>query len=206
MSAIQILLHFTLGFITSFIGSIPLGSINAGVVRISITKNYKAALYFIAGATIAELFYSFIAIHFSSLLLSIPKFEFYIRLLSIPVFVLLGITYFFAKTQKETSSLTHNNSNTFLNGLTIGFLNPLQIPFWLAYGTYFISMGWIKENFVLLTIFIFGIIAGSSFLLFLIAKFSSYYASRLTINYKMINIFTGSIFIVLALYQVVLLF
>ena len=204
MTLFTLLLHFTIGFIASFIGSIPLGSINAGVARISSTKSQKAAFYFIGGATLAELIYSFIAIHFSGFLLSIPKLAFYIRVISIPLFLLIGLTYFFAKDSEKTKLLPPKNGSAFLNGLTIGLLNPLQIPFWLAYGTYFINEGWIVDEFTLLNIFVLGIVSGSSFLLFLIAKFSSYYSAKLSINNQKINKATGVIFILLSFYQILL--
>ncbi len=200
---IDIIIHFALGFITSFVGSIPFGSINLAVIRISITENSVAAFRFIIGATIAEFFYSFIAIHFSAFLLAIPKLEFYIRLASIPIFVALGGLYFVSKPKEKPSGFISGSQNNFLQGLTIGFLNPLQIPFWLAYGTYFLSVGWIKENSMLLNIFILGIILGSSVLLLIIAKSASYYREKFSINDDKVNKIIGGIFVLLACYQLI---
>ena len=202
----QFLTHFLIGFITSFLGSIPLGSINAGVARISITQNKKAAHLFILGATLAELIYSCLAIHFSSFLVSIPNFDYYIRILSIPIFILIGISYFLIQPKKNAEEPDKTKSNYVVQGLLIGLLNPLQIPFWLAYGTYFISVGWILKDVVLLNWFIVGIIIGSSCLLILIAKFASLYGEKYKINNRKINLITGGIFIILAAYQLLLLF
>lgn len=205
MSILSVFIHFGLGFITSFIGSIPLGSINAMVVRISITQTMGAAIKFILGATFAELFYSFLCVHFSGFLLTIPKLEFYIQLISIPVFILLGFLYWYAKPKSEetTASRSDDRNNTFAQGLSIGFLNPLQIPFWLAYTAYFLSVGWIQETTLLLNIFILGIISGSSLLLYMIAKFSSSFGSRFNIKDQTINRITGGLFFLLSLYQAV---
>ena len=203
MSGIEIFIHFALGFATSFVGSIPFGSINLAVIRISIAQNSNAAFRFILGATFAEFFYSFISIHFSAFLLAIPKLEFYIKITSIPIFLIMGGMYFFAKRKEESAPSESGNRNYFLQGLTVGFLNPLQIPFWLAYGTYFLSVGWIKENFILLNIFIAGIIFGSSVLLLIIAKSATHFREKFSINEGRTNKITGGVFVLLALFQVI---
>ncbi len=200
MSVVQIFIHFVLGFGISFIGSIPIGSINAAVLRISMNQTVRAAFFFIAGATIAEFCYCFIAIHFSGFLLSIPKLEFYIQLISIPLFLLLGFFYWNAKSKTDQPK-TNSSKKPFFQGLSLGFLNPLQIPFWLAYGTYFLTAGWIQQDTFLLTLFIFGAVAGSAFLLFLIAKFASVYSSKIRVSDKTVNRITAGILIVLAIYQ-----
>ena len=205
MSALQLIIHFSLGFITSFIGSIPFGSINITVAKLGLTGKTSAAFRFIIGATIAELFYSFISIHFSAFLLTIPDLKFYIQIISIPIFILLGCSYFLSKPKSEQPT-SSSEEQYFFQGLTIGFLNPLQIPFWLAYGTYFLTTGWIQQDFLLLMIFILGIIAGSSILLLLIAKFASAFRSNYTIDETKINKAIGVIFFLLALYQLLLLF
>jgi threonine/homoserine/homoserine lactone efflux protein len=203
MTLLQVIIHYTLGFVTSFIGSIPLGTINATVIRLSLTENKRTILRFIAGATLAELIYSFIAVHFSGFLLTIPKLDFYIRLVSIPIFILLGLYYFFSKPKTNHPTTAGTYRNLFLQGLMLGLLNPLQVPFWLAYGTYLISAGWINKGFFPLNIFIIGIISGSFTLLYLVAKFSSNYKSKLKLKDTTINQVTGGILIFLALYEVV---
>jgi threonine/homoserine/homoserine lactone efflux protein len=201
MGILDLLLPFALGFITSFIGSIPFGSINLAVVRISIRENISSAFHFIIGATIAELFYSYISIHFSGFLISIPKLEFYIKVVTIPIFLFLGGIYFFSKPKPEHSVSELEYKNDFLQGLTIGFLNPLQIPFWLAYGTYFLSVGWIKKNSISMNIFVFGIILGSTTLLFIIARLASQYGEKFRIDENRISKIIGGMFVLLALYQ-----
>ena len=205
MSVLQLIIHFSLGFITSFIGSIPFGSINITVARISVLGEKTSAIRFILGATVAELFYGAVSIHFSAFLLTIPNLKFYIQLVSIPIFILLGCSYFFSKPKSENLSSNVLQKNYFLQGLTIGFLNPLQIPFWLAYGTYFLSVGWIREDIILLNSFILGIISGSFVLLLLIAKFASHYRSKFSIDELKINKIIGGIFMLLAIYQGLLL-
>jgi threonine/homoserine/homoserine lactone efflux protein len=206
MSLLQIVFHFLLGFVTSFLGSIPLGSINAGVARISITRNFSAAIRFIAGVTLAELFYSFIAIQFSGFLLSISRLEFYIRIICIPVFILLGLSYFFSKAKTQDKVTGSLKTDLFLQGLSIGFLNPLQIPFWLAYGSYFLSLSWIIDDFTYLNIFILGIVSGSVTLLIIIAKLSSHYGGKANLKDGLVNKITGGVFICLAFYQLINLF
>lgn len=203
MSITQIMVHFALGFITSFLGSLPLGSINAAVIRISLVQTINAALRFIAGATLAELVYSFLAVHFSGILSKIPQLNVYIELFCIPVFSIIGFSYWYAKPKKLPDSAPVVTTNNFWQGLSLGFLNPLQVPFWLAYSTYFLNMGWIRQDFKLLTVFVIGAICGSSLLLYLIAKFSTLYSRKITLSDATINKFTAGVFFLLAVYMTI---
>src|SRR6187402_1504484 len=83
--------HFFLGFIVSFIGSIPPASINLLVIKVASTKGLKKALAFSGGAVFIEFVYSFIAILCSGYMLDHMPIGQLIELIAIPVFLLLGI-------------------------------------------------------------------------------------------------------------------
>lgn len=202
MTALIILSHFALGFITSFLGTLPPGAINIEVLRLSIQHNISTVLHFIAGILIAEVIYTYAAVLFSGYLASIPNLEKSIQLLSIPVFIIIGISYFFIKVKVNSEDLTTKvDKNVFIKGVSFGFFNPLQVPFWITYCTYYLSVGWVQDNTILLTIFVFGAISGTVSMLLLISKFSTRYISQMNLKVKMVNNFLGYLFLVLAGFQ-----
>jgi len=195
--------HLLLGFIVSFIGSIPPASINLLVIKIASTKGIKKALAFAAGAVFVEFVYSFIAILFSKYLLENQSINQTIQLVAIPVFLLLGCLSLFKRSKPEDVTEIEKG-NEFVNGLFMGLINPLQIPFWMGYSSYFISIGWLKEDFLLITIFVIGIVLGTFLLLFIFAFYSKkwfYENNKSNWNGNMINKIIGWIFITLAIVQ-----
>jgi len=128
MIVLEILIHFALGFATSFIGSIPFGSINLAVVRISITE-IGPQLFAYSWSYFSRIVLQLYLYSFFCILLTIPKLEFYIKITTIPIFILLGGLYFFSRSKKQYSDSTPVYKNNFFQGLTIGFFKPLANPF-----------------------------------------------------------------------------
>jgi len=202
MTALLLLTHFLIGFTTSFLGTIPPGAINIEVLRLSMFQNFKTVLNFIIATMVAELIYTYIAVLFSGYLISLPKLEYYIQLLSIPVFTVIGLSYFFMKNNiTDTNKSTAVEQNLILKGLSFGFFNPLQIPFWITYCSYYLSVGWINDDSTLLTIFVAGALLGSFSMLVLISKFSNIYIKQMNLKMKWVNSFLGILFLIMATYQ-----
>lgn len=198
----QLLWHFIVGMIVSFIGSIPLGSINLSTLQITLEKNTRAGLEFATGATLVELIYSTIAIKFSAFLMQHKHIEIYIHLIAIPAFIGLSI-HSFRKKQTVNSSPKVRNKSNFFKGIIIGLVNPLQIPFWVAYGTYMLSNNWIENNSFLLDFFILGIVSGTFLLLSLVVFLSHHLNARLNLSRFNIDKLIGVVFLSLACYQFV---
>lgn len=200
----DIIWHFLVGMVVSFIGSIPLGSINLSTLQIALEKNVRAALLFALGATLVELVYSYIAIKFSAFLLSHKDVELYIQLVAIPAFVILSIQSFRKKASgAESKEVNNRGKSSFLKGIFIGLVNPLQIPFWVAYGTYMLSNKWITNDGMLLNVFIIGIVTGTYLLLSLVIFGSKAIDAKLNLSRFNMNKAIGAIFLALAVYQTV---
>lgn len=191
--------HFIIGLVVSFIGSIPLGTVNLAVVQTTININFRAGFYFALGATIIELIYSAIAIKFIAVLLNNSNLELIIQVISIPAFVLLGIFYY--RKQEVAKAAETKKRKSFYNGLFIGLINPLQIPFWIAYGSYLLSNNWIRNEEYLLNVFIAGICTGTLLVLTLIALVSRKIISRIDMQTKAVNKGIGVILFALSAYQ-----
>ncbi|MFL5731194.1 MAG: LysE family translocator [Cytophagaceae bacterium] len=199
----EYLWHFFLGMIISIWGSIPLGTINLGVIQTTVSRNVRAGIYFAVGATLVELVYSFIAIQYLAVfLIANPLVNLIIQMIAIPVFLLLGILSYkkSAPSHREEKPM---KGKSFVEGITLGLLNPLQIPFWVAYTSYLISNLWIKNQEVLLNVFIAGICTGTLIILCIIAVLSKKFTSVMNIGSGYINRIIAFVFFGLAFYQTV---
>lgn len=194
--------HFFIGLAVSFLGSLPLGTVNLAVIQTTINANFRAGFYFALGATIIELFYSAMAIKFIAILLNNAHIEIIIQAISIPVFFLLGIYYYRKVGEPRTVSI-EKNRKSFFNGLVIGLINPLQIPFWIAYGSYMLSNNWIKNEDYLLNTFIIGICMGTLLVLTLIAFLSRTLISKINLKTQVVNKVIAAVLIVLSMYQTI---
>lgn len=199
--------HFFLGFVVSFLGTIPPAGINLVTIKIAATKGVRKAIEFAIGAVIIEFFYSYIAILFSNYLTYNKPLTQLIQLIAIPIFLLLSFLYFRQKSAAENNlneveESSVKEKNTFVQGLAIGIMNIIQIPFWLAYGTYFISIHWLETDAPYLLVFVAGICCGSFALLTLAAYYSKKWFSEAGwANPKTFNKILAGIFLLLALIQ-----
>lgn len=198
--------HFFLGFIISFIGTIPPSTFNLLAIKRATSTGLRKAMVFACGAVLVEFFYCFFAVIFSRYFLVHKDISDLIELIAVPVFILLGYLFLTKKHSEPTENELHpKGSNDFAQGLFIGIINFTQITFWLGYSTYFISIGWMKEEWLYMTGFVVGVCAGSLVMLFIYAYYCKkwfYGNTPKLFTEKVLNKIVGFIFIGLALMQV----
>lgn len=170
---------FALGFIFSFIGSIPPGTINLSVLQLGIEQKIKLAMKFSLAAAIIEYPYAWIAIQFESWITSAPVVLDNFQLITAVVMTLLGILNLWT-VGKPTEFFKRIQSSGFRRGIVIAMLNPLAIPFWIGVTAYLKAQGWLQlSSTILLHSYIFGISIGTLMLLTLFAFLANKLAGML---------------------------
>lgn len=201
-----IAIHFFIGFAASFIGSVPPAAINLTIIQISLSQGLRAALWFALGATLLELVYGKVALYFASWILQNKVVEVYITMLSVPVFLILAWFSFRAKPDPQPAeNEAPVSKNAFWYGAFLGLINPLNIPFWVLWGTNFIKAKWIRDEEFWINVFIAGIVCGTLALLVLVAMISRRLQKRFSFNTAGINRAIGYVFLILSLYNIYLL-
>src|SRR5476651_2130584 len=168
----MIFLTFFIGLIANFIGYVPPGNINLTLVKITINRGIKQALQFIIAFSIVELFFTYVIMHGARWLSAQVKLDIVIDWVMVVLFATMGII-----TWRHRNKLPRPKdaaTNSFKYGILLGFLNPVQIPFWIITGTYLITHEWIPAGQLELVIFSFGSAAGAFLCLFLYAHFARY--------------------------------
>jgi threonine/homoserine/homoserine lactone efflux protein len=128
---------FFTGMLISFLGSLPLGTLNVAAMQISVTEGVRQALLFSTGCLAAEVIYvriSLVAIDW------IRKQERLFRVLewaTLAIVLALAISSIYAAVHPKAGGSILQNSTLpkFVLGFTMGAVNPMQIPFWFGWST-----------------------------------------------------------------------
>ena len=194
---------FLVGMLVSFLGSLPLGTLNIAAMQISVSDGIRAALLFSIGSLLAEIIYvrlSLVAMDW------IRKQE---RILKILEWVTLGIVVALAAASfyaalhpsQEKNVILSSNLPKVLLGFTMSALNPVQIPFWFGWSTVLFTKKVLLPRNDHYNVYIAGIGIGTFIgnLLFILG--GRLIADKIHNNQHVLNWIIGSIFAGTALMQ-----
>ncbi len=133
---------FLIGAIISFIGSIPPGTLNLAVLQLGMELKIKAALRFALAVSIIEYPYAWIAVVFEDWITASPVIIDNFQLITAIVMIVIGAFSIWSARKPSDFSIKFNESG-FRRGLILSILNPMAIPFWIAYTAFLKSQGWI---------------------------------------------------------------
>lgn len=134
---------FLVGFVTSFIGSIPPGTLNLSVLQLGLEGKIRTALRFALAVSIIEYPYAWIAVQFEYWITSTPAVIENFRLITALVMTSLGVLSLISA-RKPAATASKFSESGFRRGIVLSILNPMAIPFWIAITAYFKVHGWIR--------------------------------------------------------------
>jgi len=193
-----------IGLLVSFIGSLPLGTLNVAAMQISIASGVQAALLFSLGSLLAEMIYvrlSLVAMDWlrkQAKLLRVFDFLTFLLLL-----VLAASNFYIAFTENGQSRnlILDSSLPKLLLGFLMSAINPVQIPFWFGWSTVLFSRGLLEANNAQYNVYIIGIgtgtLLGNSIFIF----GGQLVASAIRDNQSLVSLVIGSIFLVTAFWQ-----
>ncbi|NCP21643.1 MAG: glutamate dehydrogenase [Flavobacteriales bacterium CG_4_9_14_0_2_um_filter_35_242] len=167
-------LHFILGFITSFLGTLTPSMLNMTTAKISLSKNKVEGVKFAIGASIVVLAQVYIAILFTKFLRSNPSFVQSLQKLAIVIFAILSF-YFYRQSKKDkepANSVKVKAGNSFVVGLLLSALNMFSIPFYCGVTTALDVAGWLKFSQTTIVSFVIGSALGTFTLLAMYANYA----------------------------------
>ncbi len=167
-------IHFILGFITSFLGTLTPSMLNMTATKISLNKSKSDAVKFAVGASIIVLAQVYIAILFTKFLRSNPAFVRSLQEIAIAIFSLLSY-YFYRQSKKDkapTDSIKEETGNSFVVGLMLSSLNMFSIPFYCGVTTALDVVGWLRFSQQNILGFVIGSALGTFSLLYMYAHYA----------------------------------
>lgn len=194
---------FFTGMLVSFLGSLPLGTLNIAAMQISVSDGVLAAMLFSLGSLLVEIIYVRISLVAMDWIRKQEKILKALEWVTLIIVVALAASSFYAALHPkvEKNIVLDSPLPKFVLGLIMSAVNPVQIPFWFGwstvlftkkvllprkdhYNTYILGIG--IGTFIGNCIFIFG---------------GLLIASRINNNQHILNWIIGGIFAITALLQ-----
>ena len=188
-----------IGFVLGFLGYLPIGNINMAVVQLSVNKAVEKLWAYIIFIAVMEFIYSMGCLAGIEVLMHQPGWMIILRWTAVFIFVLLGILSFL---HKEGGTGIQSFS-VVKRGIFIAIFNPLQVPYWTASGIYLIENHFMKNDGVSLCVFALGTALGSIAILCLYSVGGKILVAKLKVSDIILNSFIGTLFFVLAAWQLV---
>jgi len=199
---------FFTGLFISFLGSLPLGSLNIAAMQISITDGMIPALLFSLGSLTAEVVYvriSLIAMDW------VRKQQVLFRILewvTVLIVSALAISSFYAATHLTVNKnvILSSTLHRFWLGLIMSALNPVQIPFWFGWSTVLFTKNILQPLNSHYNVYIAGIGVGTLLGNCVFIFGGKLIGDRLNDNQSIMNWIIGFIFTITVIIQLIKMF
>ncbi len=195
---------FFWGMIISFLGSLPLGTLNVAAMQIGIQESIKDALYFSFGSLLVEMVYvriSLVGIDW------VRKQERIMKVMEWITFIIiaaLAVGSFWAAMKSGGGAknvLLNNNMHRFILGMMLCAINPVQIPFWFGWSAVLFTKKILEPVNSQYNSYIIGIGLGTLMGNAVFIFGGKWVAEKINNSEQYINWIIGSIFAITALIQ-----
>jgi threonine/homoserine/homoserine lactone efflux protein len=197
----MLLVTFIIGLAVNFVGYVPPGNINLTLVQIAINRGMRQAVYFISAFAFIEFFFTWFIIHAADWLAGQLKLDTIIDWVMIILFSTLAIITWINR--KKAPSTDYSKYDSVKYGIVLGFVNPMQIPFWMICGTYLIAHNWILTGTLPLILFSLGSASGAFLCLFIYARMAKYFQRKFELSTQAINTCIAALFFAFALFHII---
>jgi threonine/homoserine/homoserine lactone efflux protein len=135
----KIIKIFGWGLMISFLGSLPLGTLNVAAMQIGIQESIQNAIIFSFGSLLVEMIYVRISLVGIDWIRKQEKVMRAMEWITLGIVVALAIGSFIAATKgggaEAKNPILNNNMNRFLLGALGCAINPVVIVFWFGWST-----------------------------------------------------------------------
>lgn len=202
----KLLLVFCWGLLISFLGSLPLGTLNVAAMQIGIQESILNALYFSFGSLLVEMFYVRISLVGVDWIRRQKKLMKAMEWFTLLIIMALAAGSFIAAVRDGGSTknvMLQNNMHRFLLGMFMCAINPVQIPFWFGWSTVLFTKKILLPVQMQYNIYIIGIgigtLAGNCVFIF----GGKWLVERIANSQQYLNWVIGGIFALTALIQAI---
>ncbi|HWJ25880.1 MAG TPA: LysE family transporter [Flavisolibacter sp.] len=159
----KLLRVFLMGLFISFLGSLPLGTLNIAAMQISISDGIKAAILFSLGSLTAEVVYVRLSLIAMDWIRKQEKIFKALEWVTLVIVIALAASSFYAATHPSVHKniILSSNINKYLLGLVMSAVNPVQIPFWFGWSTVLFTKKILEPKDSFYNLYIIGIGLGT---------------------------------------------
>jgi threonine/homoserine/homoserine lactone efflux protein len=195
---------FFTGMLVSFLGSLPLGTLNVAAMQISVTDGVTSAVLFSLGSLLVEIIYVRLSLVAMDWIRKQEKLFKILEWVTLAIVAALAGSSFYAALHPGTSENVVLSSTlpNFLLGVVMCAVNPVQIPFWFGWSTVLFTKKILLPRQDHYNMYILGIGIGT-FIGNLIFVFGGQLiADQINNNQHILNWVIGGIFTVTAIIQI----
>lgn len=201
----KLLKNVLVGFLVSFIGSLPLGYLNVIGFEVYQKSGLTALLYYLLGVVVIEAIVIYCTLYFAKKLMKNKKLLQFIELFSV-VFLLVLAYVFYSQSKagaaEEGLLDAYLDYHSFGVGVISSSLNFMQIPFWLAWNLYVINNGYIKTGKKKNLLYLLGTLIGSFSGILTIVMILNYASEGTSVfSEYLLSHIIPLFFVVMAIYQ-----
>ena len=196
--------NIAVGFLVSFIGSIPLGYLNVIGFDIYKASGIQPTVFYLLGVVCVEFVVIYVTLIFANKLAKNTKLLKFIEAFSIFfMFVLAFVFYSSSNVDQANKTLfSTTGTNFFFVGLAYSFFNFIQIPFWLSWNLYLLNGKYIEVSNSRKYFYVFGTIIGTFCGMLVLILSLHYFASNVDFLSKyLMQIIIPLVFIGLGIFQ-----
>jgi threonine/homoserine/homoserine lactone efflux protein len=201
---LDLLWVFFVGMGISFLGSLPLGSLNVAAMQIGIQENLKNAFKFSVGVMLVEVIYVRVSLKGMDWVVQNKRLFHILEWATVFLFLLLAISSFITarKNKKDSKNiLLKNKLDRFFLGMFMSAINPVQIPFWFLWSTYLISNKIIHTTDAEFNMYTIGIGVGTLIGEAAYIMGGRWIVQKLKTGQRTINMVVGFVFLISAFIQ-----
>ncbi|WP_290793566.1 LysE family translocator [Flavihumibacter sp. UBA7668] len=197
---------FVAGLLISFLGSLPLGTLNITAMQIAVQENVRRSLYYSIGVALVELIYVRLSLKGIDWILANQTVFYYMEWATVVLFAVLGISSLLVARKKNSEAkpvLLNNQVNRFWLGVSMSAINPVQIPFWFLWSSYLFSTKLLQSDALHFNIYTIGIALGtiSGLLLFIFG--GKWLVKRINASQRAIHLAVAIVFLLSSAIQLV---
>jgi threonine/homoserine/homoserine lactone efflux protein len=195
-------IYFT-GLFISFLGTLPLGTLNISAMQIAVSDGILPAFYFAFGVLWVEMVYVRISLVAMEWVRHQKKLFLILEWVTLSIIIALAIASFYAASHPTLTKnpILSNTIHRFWLGTIMSALNPVQIPFWFGWSTVLFTRKVLLPINKHFNMYIAGIgtgtLVGNAIFIF----GGKLLVERLNTNQQVIQYIVGSVFGITAIIQ-----
>ena len=192
---------FITGMFISFLGTLPLGTLNISAMQIAVSDGIRPAILFALGALLVEIIYVRISLVAMDWVTRQKKILRILEWGTVLIIAALAISSFVAASDPAVKKnvILSNTVHRFWLGVMLSAINPVQIPFWFGWSTALFTKKVLEPRQSFYNLYILGIGLGT-----LMGNMVFIFGGRLIVdkldaNQRYLHFAIGSIFAITAL-------
>ena len=197
---------FFWGLLISFLGSLPLGTLNVAAMQIGIQESVQNAIWFSLGSLLVEMVYVRISLVGIDWVRKQQRLMKAMEWITLVIILALATGSFIAAIKSDENSknvLLNFNLHRFYLGMFMCAINPVQIPFWFGWSTVLFSKKILKTTAFDYNSYIVGIGIGTLLGNCVFIFGGKWMVQRIANSQQYLNWVIGGIFTLTALIQLV---